>query len=123
MSGRTREVDAYLESLEPERCKALTKVRSLVLDTVPGAVETMKYRMPTYEHEGRVLCAFASQKRYMSLYMDTELVDKRREELAGLDAGKSCIRFRKLERLPLDTVRTILEETVEKQMADKAGQA
>jgi uncharacterized protein YdhG (YjbR/CyaY superfamily) len=123
MRGRTREVDAYLESLEPERRKALTKVRSLVLDTVPGAVETMKYRMPTYEYGGGVLCAFASQKRYMSLYMDTELVDKRREELAGLDAGKSCIRFRKLEKLPLDTVRTILEETVEKQMADKAGQA
>jgi uncharacterized protein YdhG (YjbR/CyaY superfamily) len=117
MSGRAGEVDAYLENLEPGRRKALTEVRSLVLDTVPGAVETMRYRMPTYEHDGRVLCAFASQKHYMSLYMDTGLVEKHRDDLADLDVGKSCIRFRRLEKLPLDTVRTILEETVEKQEA------
>lgn len=45
--------------------------------------------------------------------MDTTLVEKHRAELAGLDVGKSCIRFRKLEKLPLETVRMILRETVE----------
>ena len=69
--------------------------------------------MPTYEYEGEALCAFASQKHYMSLYMEPELVERHREELAGLSVGKSCIRFRKLGKLPLETVRTILHETVE----------
>ena len=49
----------------------------------------------------------------MSLYMDPKLVEKHREELVGLDVGKSCIRFRKLEQLPMDTVRTILRETIQ----------
>lgn len=55
MSNRLHEVDAYLENLEPLRRVALTELRSLVLAEVPDAVATMKYRMPTFELDGRVL--------------------------------------------------------------------
>jgi len=112
MSSTTQEVDTYLEALEPDRQAALAELRALLLETVPDAVESMKYRMPTYEYGEGVLCAFASQKNYMSLYMDAQLVEKHRQKLVGLSVGKSCIRFRTLEKLPLDTVRTILQETV-----------
>ena len=77
-------------------------------------METIKYRMPTYEYGDGVLCAFASQKHYMSLYMDTDIVEKHREELTGLSIGKSCIRFKKMDQLPLDTIKRMLEETVQK---------
>ena len=113
MVKRTEKVEEYLESLERERRAALTELRSLVLETVPEAVETMRYRMPTYDYKDHMLCAFASQKHYMSLYMDTDIVDKHTEELAHLDLGKSCIRFRSLDQLPLDTIRLMLEETVQ----------
>lgn len=108
---RSQEVDVYLSGLDPDRREALSELRELVLDMVPDAVETMKYRMPTYEYQGGVLCAFASQKQYMSLYMDTDLVEQHRADLDGLSVGKSCIRFRRLDRLPLGTVRTMLRET------------
>jgi uncharacterized protein YdhG (YjbR/CyaY superfamily) len=111
MSEKPKTVDAYLEGLALDRREALTTLRSLVRETVPGAEETMRYGMPTYERNGEVLCSFASQKHYVSLYMDVGLVEEHRDELAGLDVGKSCIRFKKMERLPLDTVRTILIET------------
>ena len=113
MSGRTQEVDEYLENLAPERRAALAKLRSLVFEVAPDAVETMKHRMPTYEYGDHVFCAFASQKHYMSLYMDTDIVEKHREELTGLSIGKSCIRFRKMDQLPLDTIKRMLEETVQ----------
>jgi uncharacterized protein YdhG (YjbR/CyaY superfamily) len=90
---------------------ALEQLRALVFATVPGAVETMRYRLPTYELDG-VLCSFASQKHYMSLYMDVRLVEKHKAELGHLDVGKSCIRFKRIADLPLDTVRGILVETV-----------
>jgi len=112
VSGKTQEVDEYLENLAPERRAALAKLRSLVFEVAPDAVETMKYRMPTYEYEDAVLCAFASQKHYMSLYMDTDIVENYREELTGLSIGKSCIRFRKLDQLPMDTIKRMLKETV-----------
>lgn len=111
MSDEPTSVDAYLEGLVPHRREALTTLRSLVQEMAPEAEETMRYSMPTYEQDGAVLCSFASQKHYMSLYMDVSLVEAHRDELAGLDVGKSCIRFKKLEQLPLDTVRAILNET------------
>jgi uncharacterized protein YdhG (YjbR/CyaY superfamily) len=114
MSGSDLQVEEYLEQLEPQRRAALTEVRELILEEAPEAVETMKYRMPTYQYGTGILCAFASQKRYMSLYMETEAVEDHKAELEDLDVGKSCIRFRKLEKLPLDTVRTMLKETVDR---------
>jgi hypothetical protein len=47
--------------------------------------------------------------------MDTALVAKHKQELKHLDCGKSCIRFKRFEDLPLDTIRRILEETVQSQ--------
>ena len=48
----------------------------------------------------------------MSLYLDRDLVDKHRPELGRLDVGKSCVRFRKLEDLPLEVIRQILLESL-----------
>jgi hypothetical protein len=42
----------------------------------------------------------------------TGLVEKHRAALKHLDVGKSCIRFKRLEDLPLDTITQILTETV-----------
>ncbi len=116
MGNRSVEVDEYLAGLNAGRREALSIVRALVLDSVPKAHETMKYGMPAYEYSGGVLCAMASQKRYMSLYMNPGLVDRYREDLSGLDVGKSCIRFRKLDKLPLDTIGRMLRESADNQL-------
>jgi len=113
MADKIEEADAYLARLDPQRRSTLEEVRSLILETVPNVVETMKYRMPTYELD-EVVCAFASQKHYMSLYMDTRLVEKYKEELKHLSVGKSCIRFKRIEDLPPDTIKQILRETVQR---------
>jgi uncharacterized protein YdhG (YjbR/CyaY superfamily) len=97
--------------LPAERRSALAKLRCLVLEVAPDAVETMKYRMPTYVY-GHVLCSFASQKHTMSLYTDPDVVARHRQELAGLSVGISCIRFRRIADLPWATVRCMLEESV-----------
>ena len=114
MPKKDKGVDVYLEGLTPKRKEALEQVRSLILNTVPDAEESMKYNMPTYDYAGEGLCAFASQKQYMSLYMDVDLVEEHTDELSHLNVGKSCIRFSKLENLPLETVEEILKETVAK---------
>lgn len=112
------QVDQYIAELAPDRRSALQQIRELIQDSVPDIKETMQYRMPTFELD-EVVCAAASQKHYISLYMDVDLVEKHRAELAHLDVGKSCIRFKKIEDLPMGTVKEILVETVEKQQSEK----
>jgi uncharacterized protein YdhG (YjbR/CyaY superfamily) len=104
------EVDQYSDSLDPVKRASLSTLRAFIQQVVPEAVETMRYRMPTYEFEANPLCAFASRKQYMSLYIHTRLFEKYKDQLEGLNMGKECIRFRQLEELPLETVRQILEE-------------
>ncbi|MGD2144338.1 MAG: DUF1801 domain-containing protein [Anaerolineae bacterium] len=103
-----------LRALTPERREALESLRFLVFQVAPGAVETMRYGVPAYDVGGRELCAFASQKRYVSPYLDPKVVDKYRGELEGLSLGKSCVRFRKLDKLPLETVDRMLWEIVQR---------
>lgn len=66
--------------------------------------------MPTYDYGGEFLCAFAPQKNYRGLYLDPALIGKSRPGLPGLDLGKSCIRFRRLEQLLSDIVAQISRE-------------
>lgn len=120
MPQKARDVDEYLRDLDPERQAALEQIRALIFQTVPAVSETMKYRMPTYELDD-VVVSMASQKHYMSLYMDTELVARHQDDLSHLNCGKSCIRFRRIDDLPLETIERIIKETVEKQQQPAKG--
>ena len=79
--------------------------------------------------------ALASQKQYMSLYLTSVYADEsvsdwfRERYLATgkkLNMGKSCVRFRKLEDVPLDLVAEVaaltpLDRFVEEARASKSG--
>ena len=89
----------------------------------------------TYNGRPLMYIALASQKQYMSLYLTSVYADEsvsewfRQRYLATgkkLNMGKSCVRFRKLEDLPLDLVAEIaaltpLAKFVEEARASKSG--
>ena len=102
-------VDEYIAAAPPERQATLRRLRSLIRSTVPEANERIEYGMPSYEYHG-LFCGFAAQKRYSSFYLlHGAVVDAHRPLLAGLDVGKGCIRFKRDEQLPDETVRTLLK--------------
>lgn len=70
----------------------------------------MKYGMPTYDLAKRFI-AFNAQKNYFSFYADPNIVNRHRGELEGLEVGKSCIRFRKLEDVSLATLGKIVRDS------------
>ena len=131
-----RTVTEYLDELEPARRDAISTVREMILRSLPdGYVEEMRWGMISYEvplsrypdtYNGQPLmyAALASQKNYMSLYLTnvygseelrTWFTEAYRATGKRIDIGKSCVRFRALDDLPLDLVseaiaRTPLEE-------------
>lgn len=112
MQSKAKTVDEYLAEAPAERREALAALRKLIRKASPRAEETMLYGMPAYTLSGEMLCGFASQKNHLALYCcETEVVEEHRAELGKLDCGKGCIRFRKLEELPLDVITAILRET------------
>ena len=117
MKSTATSISEYLTGQPPDRQKALTKLRSVIRKVAPDAKESMQYGMPAYELNG-MLCGLASQKNYMALYIcEPAIVDAHREALGKLNCGKGCIRFRKIEELPLDAITAILRDARAKRHA------
>ena len=118
-------VEEYLASLPQDRREALSAVRSAILDRLPaGYEEEMRWGMITYEiplaiqpdtYNGKPLmyAALAAQKRHMAVYLSGIYADEAvREDFEQayratgkrMDMGKSCVRFRRLDDLPLEVI-------------------
>lgn len=111
MISQAATVDGFLNSLTDEERAVFAKIRALLKRAHPKVEESMKYRMPTYLVGQYHLGAFNKQKHYLCLYLNPEAVDPYRKELkaAGLDCGKSCLRFTKPEKLPLPLAAKIIK--------------
>lgn len=110
MRSKVTSVSEYLAEQPSERRAALTKMRALIRKIAPDAKESMQFGMASYELKG-LFCSLASQKNYMALYVcETDVVAAHRKALGKLDCGKSCIRFRTLQELPLDVIEKILDK-------------
>ena len=135
MQSKATTVEAYLESLPPERRDALNAVRKVILANLdPQYEEGIQYGIVGYYVPHKVFpkgyhcdpkqplpfAALASQKNYMSLYMmsvycgcgDHSAANKHADWFRKawvdsgkkLDMGKACIRFKKVEDLPLGVI-------------------
>lgn len=106
------DVDAYIAAAAPGRQEALRALRDACREHLPGFTEEIRYGMPTYVRDGEPELSFASQKQYLSLYVQRpDVLDRHRDELAHLDVGRSCIRYRRVDQIDHDLVRTMLTET------------
>ena len=122
-------VAAYLKELPPERRKVVVVVRKVLLDHLPdGYEEAMNWGMITYQvplsrcpntYNKQPLCyaGLAAQKNnyslhLMSVYGSQKLLEKLKaactESGKKLDMGKSCIRFKHPDDLPLDVIGDIV---------------
>jgi len=126
MKSKATTVEAYLDQLPEDRRAALQAVRKVIVKHLPkGYEETLQYGMIGYvvplkaypagylnrKNEPIAYVCLASQKNYMSIYLmsvygDAEGKFRKEYEATGkkLDMGKSCVRFKKVEDLPLEVI-------------------
>ena len=107
MTSKATTISEYLEELPLDRRAALSELRDLIHRVAPKTVEAMQYGLPAFGE----LCALASQKNYMSLYVcESDIVKAHRAQLGKVSCGKFCIRFKRLTDLNLSAVESILRE-------------
>ena len=125
-------VEEYLNELAPDRREHIEAVRNVVLDNLPeGYAESMNWGMisweiplerypKTYNKQPLMYAALASQKNYMSLYLmcvythdGTQTEFERRFKASGkkLKMGKSCVRFKTTDDLPMDLIADTIAST------------
>ena len=113
MQSKAQTVDEYLQEVPEDRHAALSQLRKLCQEKLVGYSESMAYGMPSYKQkDGDVEVAFASQKNYISLYiLKEEVLNKYRADLAHLNLGKGCIRYRKPQLIDFSLVEQLLSES------------
>lgn len=147
VSSKATTVEQYLADLPEDRRDAITEVRAAILENLPaGYVEAMNwgmisYEVPletfgdTYNNKPLMYAALASQKNHMAVYLtavysDEDTAEWFRQRYAEtgkkMDMGKSCVRFKTLDQLPLDLIgevigQTSVDEFIELHQAVKSG--
>lgn len=128
-SSKAATAEEYLAELPEDRRAVVSAVRDVVLRNLPrGYRESMGFGMitwgipleeypNTYNGQSLGYAALAAQKNYYALYLMTPYMDPAEEQRlrddfkkAGkkLDMGKSCLRFKKLDDLPLDVIGRVI---------------
>lgn len=109
MQSKARTIPEYISGLPPKERSVVETLDKIVRSAAPKGSGSMKYGMPTYELASRIV-AFNAQKNYFSFYADPKVVKRYRDDLKGLDCGKSCIRFRNIDDVLLATLRRIVSD-------------
>ncbi len=128
MQSKAQTVAQYLAELPEERRAAISKIRDVIRKSLPkGYEEGMQYGMIGYfvphsifpdgyhcdPKQPLPFASLASQKNHMALYLmciygseSHKAWFKEAWEKTGkkLDMGKSCVRFKELEDVPLTVV-------------------
>lgn len=125
MRSEAATVEDYISGLPAGRSEAIETVREVILANLPDGLEEVMnwgmiaYEVPlerypdTYNKKPLMYAALASQKNHMAVYLTGIYMDDgaRREfeeayRATGkrFDVGQSCVRFRKIDDLPLSLI-------------------
>ncbi|HEV7701002.1 MAG TPA: DUF1801 domain-containing protein [Pyrinomonadaceae bacterium] len=140
MQSTAKTPDEYVASLPDDRRTAMWAIRDAVNDNLPkGFEERMGYGMinwvvphelypPGYHCDPKLPLGYmglASQKNYISLYSMCLYGDRKqlewfqnewpRHTSAKLDMGKSCIRLKKVDDLPLKLIGKLASQLTPQQ--------
>jgi len=124
VSSQAATPEQYLAELEERRVGPMTELFAAISEAMPEWTPVMAYGMlswsaphPEGDDEPLIPVSLASQKRHMSLYLMPMYIDPAVKEvvLTGYERlgvkpnmGKSCLRFTRTDRMPLNEVLDVL---------------
>jgi uncharacterized protein YdhG (YjbR/CyaY superfamily) len=102
-------IDEYLKTIEPEKRKALERIRALAKKIVPSAEEVISYRMPTLKYAGKPFLGFDAHANHIGIYpYSGQVIAALKDALQRYEVTKGAI------RIPLDKPipKTILSKVI-----------
>ena len=106
----TEFADSVLEAHQPK----FRALQELIDELVPEATATLKWGTIAYDLDGS-LFALSANKKHVNLYILTlGLLAEYSNELAGIPQSKCVLRFSPNAELPLETLRRVMTEAVER---------
>ncbi len=124
MRIKANSLENYISQLSHDRKIAVSTLRKIIIDNLPkGYEETVEYGAISFivplekfsiNDQPLAYISIASQKNHMALYLNCYVpipdwfIKEYKASGKTLNIGKSCIRFKKLENLPLDIIPKVV---------------
>lgn len=102
-------VDEYITQFSDEKVRnILNKIRALIAESVPDAVECIAYNMPAYKLHKKPLVYYAGYTHHIGLYALPSGNVAFQEALSQYKTGKGSIQFPLDKVMPYDLIKQIV---------------
>ena len=108
-------IDAYIRGFPPKTQVILKRLRRTIHAVAPDAVETISYRMPTFDLHGKHLVHFAGYAHHVGFYPVPTGMSAFKKELAPYKQGRGSVQFPLDQPIPYDLVKRIVTFRVKEQ--------
>jgi len=101
-------IDEYIAQCPEDVQQILQKVRAVIHEAAPDAVEKISYQMPSFYLKGSLVW-FAAFKNHIGFYPAPTGIEAFAEEIAPYKHAKGTIQFPLDQPIPYDLIRRIVE--------------
>jgi uncharacterized protein YdhG (YjbR/CyaY superfamily) len=102
-------VDEYIQSFPADIQAILTRIRAIIKEKSPDAVESISYGMPAYKTFGKPLVYFSGYKTHIGLYATPSGHAAFEKELSKYKQGKGSVQFPLNQPIPFELISKIVE--------------
>ncbi|MEH7112981.1 DUF1801 domain-containing protein [Neobacillus niacini] len=101
-------IDEYIVQFPIEVQEILQKIRSVIKESAPEAVEKISYQMPTFYLHGN-LVHFAANKNHIGFYPTPSGIATFEQELSEYKSSKGAVQFPKNKPIPYGIISEIVK--------------
>lgn len=100
-------IDEYIRQFEPEVREKLERLRAVIKEAAPDAVEKISYQMPTFYLYGN-LVHFAAFKTHIGFYPAPSGIEAFNEEIAKYKWAKGSVQFPMEQPIPYELIGRVV---------------
>lgn len=102
-----KDIDDYIAAFPDDVQCILEKIRTVIHNAAPDAVETISYQIPTFTLSGN-LVHFAAYKKHIGFYPTPSGIKKFKKELSVYDGAKGSVKFPLEKPIPYELISRIV---------------
>lgn len=115
-----KNIDEYIANFPEETQIILTKIRTVIQQAAPNAIEKISYAMPTFYLNGN-LVHFAAYKNHIGFYPAPSGIEAFKMELSIYKGAKGSVQFPINHEIPYELIAKIVGFRVKENLQKSKG--
>ena len=93
-------VDDFLARFDEPNRAELSRIRRIIAQSVPEAIELICYGIPSFRYKGKYLAGYSSFKKHLSLFPGGAPIELLKDKLVGYKLSAGTVQFTLNNPLP-----------------------